>query len=211
MVLVRKPPGDFTQTPDVVAIPTGTTFLRLSHRRHSSSLYYGRASRYRWDAPDGQFGVLYVGTTFEVCVAETVARPAPDAPLDAATGVKILSEAGDLRPYDVYRITAHRPLMLAAMYGATFQRLGIDSAVLAARDYASSQAWARWLHDHPMNFHGIQYVSRLLGNAYNIALFDRSSDCLREEKLGALVDYRDVATHADIYTLLEAFDWFVDD
>lgn len=211
MARLRPPPGEFTQTPDIIAIPAGTTFLRLSRRVHGSSLYFGRAARFRWDAPDSRFGVLYAGTAFAVCVAETVARPAPDAPLDAATGVKILSESSDLRPYDVYRITTKRPLMLAAMFGATFQRLGIDSVVLTTRDYAGPQAWARWLHEHPRGFDGLQYVSRLLGDVYNVALFDRASDALREENLGALVDYRDPVTQTDIYTLLEAFDWFVDD
>lgn len=203
MARLRPPPGEFTQTPDIIAIPAGTTFLRLSRRVHGSSLYFGRAARFRWDAPDSRFGVLYAGTAFAVCVAETVARPAPDAPLDAATGVKILSESSDLRPYDVYRITTKRPLMLAAMFGATFQRLGIDSVVLTTRDYAGPQAWARWLHEHPRGFDGLQYVSRLLGDVY-ISETDLWDACV-STFVGAWVLVQNVAHYGPSWEAVGAY------
>jgi len=49
-------------------------WLRIQHCRHGSALFWGRDEPGRWNAPNGQFGVLYASDTVAAAFAETFGR-----------------------------------------------------------------------------------------------------------------------------------------
>jgi hypothetical protein len=167
------------------------------HRKALGALHFGRSATNRFDAPDGSFGVLYLGRDVHACFVETMGW---------ATGIRHL-ELGDLAGRALAQIDASRALRLVDLAGRGLARLGAD-ARLASADYAASQAWALALHDHPAGADGIYYRARHDPTRFCAAIFERAAGLLTETSLGALTDGTNRLLLA---RLLETYDFAVID
>lgn len=72
------PPDIKTRLLPVIEIDPAARPLYRIHRSLFSPIFYTKASssasRYRFDAPGDEFGVIYGGFTFSSCIFETVIR-----------------------------------------------------------------------------------------------------------------------------------------
>ena len=152
-------------------VPAGTRWLRI-HVRGSNALWFGPAAGslpvHRFDDPSSRFKVCYLGTTIDVCFAETFLRNPP---------VRILA-LGDLADRSIATIEVRRALRLVPLHGPRLARLGTTAEVASGRDYALSQAWSRALWEHADAPDGLAYRSRHDDSALCVALFDRAKDRL---------------------------------
>jgi hypothetical protein len=162
-------------------VRTGIRWMRI-HLRTREALWFGPASGrrpiHRFDDPAGQFTVCYLGTTLEVCFAETFLRNPP---------VRIMA-LGDLAMRSVATVEVRRDLRLVALQGPGLARLGVTAEVASRSDYALSQRWSRTLWEHNDTPDGILYRPRHDDSAFCIAVYDRAKDALGVVQEHSLVE-----------------------
>lgn len=150
-------------------------FSRI-HRQKLAPLHFGTSKLNRFDAPNGEFGVLYVGQDILCAFIETFGH---------ATGVRLIDHT-ELEARALAEITVTRPLRLVDLRGSGLARVGADAALTSGLDYGLSQRWSRAFHDHPQVPDGIAYRARHDPDRTSIALFDRVAPLARAEPRGAL-------------------------
>lgn len=185
-----------------VEVPPGARMLRLNLDTHSSALYFGRRAEFRFDSPDGQFGVLYAAEAVDTAFAETFGHDV--AEVHGLGEVKFIG-TGDLDSRRLFEFTATKSLQLADFTGAGLVTLNLDADFVASKDYGQPQAIAKALYE--AGFQGIRYHSRALPSGVAYALFDNARDCLTEENLGKLSQWSDPLSGRDIYDVLDDHGW----
>ena len=149
----------------------GRRWMRI-HAQARNALWFGpgsgRQAIHRFDDPTGRFRVCYLGTTIEVCFAETFLRNPP---------VRILA-LDDLAGRSIATVEVRRDLRLVPMHGSNLARLGVTGELASGSDYAGSQLWSRALWEHSDKPDGILYRSRHDDSALCVAVYDRAKDGL---------------------------------
>jgi RES domain len=121
-----------------------------SHPTRRGAIYFGRNRAYRFDAPDGEYGVLYVGADPHVAFIES---------FQIAGTHPVVTEA-KLRERSLSRIRIRRPLRLVNLAeSGALTRIGADARVFTA-SYTVPQRWSRAIHSHPDRPDGILYRPR---------------------------------------------------
>ncbi len=159
------PPADLSDR----RLPIRTFNLASWHRIHRCALdplFFGDTVTYRFDAPVGEYGVLYcartqAGAFIEVFGSQLGVGPARNT-LDRKAVV--------LRCWT--RVEAHRPLHLVDLTGRGLAAIGADER-LCAGDYDVSRRWSEAFYDHPSAPDGIYYRARHDPSQRSVALFDR--------------------------------------
>jgi hypothetical protein len=162
-------------------IRTGVRWMRI-HLNTRQALWFGPGPGHqpihRFDDPAGQFGVCYLGTTLEVCFAETFLREPP---------VRILA-IGDLAMRSVATLEVRHDLRLAPLEGPRLARLGLTAEVASGTDYSLSQLWSRALWEHDDAPDGVLYRPRHDDSAFCIAIYSRARDALEVVQEHSLVE-----------------------
>ena len=142
------------------------------HARARTAIWFGPGSGrqpiHRFDDPVGRFRVCYLGTTIEVCFAETFLRNPP---------VRILA-LDDLAERSILTVEVRRDLGLVPIHGAGLARLGVTAELASGSGYEGSQRWSRALWEHSDQPDGILYRSRHDDSAFCVAVYDRAKDGL---------------------------------
>ena len=142
------------------------------HTQASNALWFGPASGrppiHRFDDPSGRFRVCYLGTTPEVCFAETFLRNPP---------VRILA-LDDLAVRSIATVEVRRDLQFVSIHGPSLARLGVTAELASGSDYAASQLWSHALWEHSDQPDGILYRSRHEDSALCAAVYDRAKNSL---------------------------------
>lgn len=173
-----RPPDDFASLalPAKIFLPGKTPFLRI-HRSQFSAMYFnspkagpaGDGSRYRFDAPEQEYGVLYAARSFDVCFCETILR-------DKVIGVSGIAPAmlnrNLIDERSVSEIICAAPLKLVDFVNK-LPACRVDSSISSEFPYTTPNLWGLAVHAHPAGFDGIYYRSRFTGNPA-VALFDRA-------------------------------------
>jgi hypothetical protein len=159
----------------VATIAAGQTLHRV-HGASVSARWYGRKdATWRWDAPDGDFGVLYLGKTLIGPFAESLLRTPADR--------EILWERVQRKRAATFVTT--RTLRLAKLHGpglAWFRTTAagvsadFDPAILPAA-YSTTQTISAAVHAKSA-LDGIQYRSRFDTDQLCIALFERADPAI---------------------------------
>ncbi|AUX22680.1 hypothetical protein SOCEGT47_031860 [Sorangium cellulosum] len=170
------PPSDFAARPLPITIHRRCWF-RI-HRLARDPLYFGRSGDNRFDAPDGEFGVLYVGKDARCAFIEALGH---------ATGVRLVEQA-ELAARGLARIAPRRPLRLVNLAGEGLARIGADARLTSGESYEVAHRWALAIHDHPKRPDGIAYAARHDPSRVSAALFERASAELEVAILGSLAD-----------------------
>lgn len=169
------PPPDLASRKLPIARSRGPWF-RI-HRVVHSAIHFGRGHSNRFDAPAGEFGVLYVARTERGAFIETFGHD---------TGVRVIDHQ-ELDARALSRVDAAKPLRLVDLRGPGLARLGADGELLTG-PYALSQAWSLALHERPSTPDGITYRARHDPSQVCAAIFERTRPSITTTALGALSD-----------------------
>jgi hypothetical protein len=172
----------------------GSLWIR-SHDRRYGPIYFGKAGRGRFDAPSGQYGILYVAADVRGAFIETFGRE---------LGRRVI-DLDELNARAVARITSLRTLRRVDLTGAGLARIGADARLTSetANRYALSQRWALALFEHSDQPDGLLYRSRHDPSRLCAAIFDRAANVLTATPLGSLADVRNAALLADLLDTYE--------
>ena len=168
-----EPPASFA----VLVRPLDRAWCRLHAVKHDA-LYFGRTPRNRFDAPAGEFGVLYVARDFHGAFVETFGH---------ATGVRFVTSP-ELKTRGLARIAARRPLRLVDLRAEGLARMGADAELTSGPDYGLARRWARAIHDHPRRPDGLMYRARHDPSRICAAIFDRAATELTTAYEGTFAD-----------------------
>jgi hypothetical protein len=169
-------------------------WVRIYKSRYARApIYFGRNRRFRFDAPSGEYGVLYLGSDLYCAFIET---------LGWHTGVRYVS-AADAGTREYCEVTSLRPLRLLELSGAHLPRLGADARLFAG-DHAVARAWSLALWRHPAQIDGIYYPSRHDNHRHCVAVFERDGTAAALHFVaqgGIMDDARRLAAVLDAYGL----------
>lgn len=154
------PPSDF-HGKNVPATPSKSkTLYRISESRHPSPIYYGRASRGRFDFVSAPYGVCYLGASPTACLLEVF-------------GSRILKgdtfTRSELSSYRIYKVKVP-DLDLFPLVGNKIYLFGANGEVTSGTDYPASRIWSQAIMTHPFKYHGIRYIGRACQDE-SVALF----------------------------------------
>jgi RES domain. len=152
-------------------VPAGSKLPRF-HDVNYGPLYFNRTTDFRWNSPNGSFGVCYVGLSDEASFAETFLRDPGRSYIDLDL---VASRA-------MSRLSAVRELRLVEMANNGLYQVGVSSLVCSITPYDLPHAWAAAIHGHPDKPDGILYRSSHDDSAYCAGLFDRAEDALLDDK-----------------------------
>lgn len=147
-----------------------TALVRMS-RSPQKEPFWSKAKRYRFDDPQGRFGVLYAGDSIETSFAESVIHERAVF----QSGAYVVEARDFLARQPVWYGGPAGSLRLADLTGANLKALGLNNDISAGDAYAQSQRLARAIHQASPDWDGIQYVSRQHNRQNAFALFERSA------------------------------------
>lgn len=179
------PPADLSKRQLPIFHGNGPWF-RL-HKTNREPLHFGSAGDNRFDAPTGEYGILYLGSDPHCAFIETYGR---------STGINVVTTKA-LAERCLSRVEAARPLVLVDLTGPGLARLGADER-LCSGEHALAQKWALALWDHPARPDGLYYRARHDPSRFCVALFDRVGAALRVIRQGSLIQPRQTPLLADI-------------
>lgn len=138
------------------------------HRCDHGAIFFNRTGETRFRAPNGEYGVMYIGADIYCCFIETFGR------LDRGdTDFRIVDRIS-LELRCVSQISSVRPLRLVDVTGPGLRRIGADGR-LCTGDHTQARLWALALWSHPDQPDGILYPARHDLSRKSVALFDRAS------------------------------------
>jgi hypothetical protein len=194
---LRRPPESVGEPPPVGLRDWTDPVYRIQGDERLSSRRYPEP-RYRFDAPGGEYAVLYANdtdvATFNESYAERRRRiPAADA------------------ERRLVRITPRVPLPLVDLTDdRTLSALDLDARISVGDDYGTCRRWALAFHEWWPEACGVAYAARWGGvRTTNVALFvERCAEDMVLDSLGRLGDpalETLVLEAADRYRLTVAF------
>lgn len=173
------PPSDFSARP--IPIKTLNLAATTLFRIHSSTrepMHWNRPdmtkARFRFDAPNNEFGVLYASLTFSACMFETIVR-------DKFQGktLPLLIDESALSNRSVSQIGLSDPRALRlADFTASLTTVGGSTAIMAIDTYDIPNQWALGVFLHYEKLDGIYFQSRF-SNDFCVALFHHAPAVLR--------------------------------
>lgn len=162
----NAPTARFPSGLRVTALDPGDVIVRV-HREAHGAIFFGPAAgvapQGRFDAPSGQFRLLYAAQRLEGAFVETVLRRPAN---------RIVRRAFvEQRMWTPLRL--QRQIVLAKLMDEGLLFHGVDASISAGADYAPSRALALALHEDYRDLDGLAYRSRHNNGEVCYALFDR--------------------------------------
>lgn len=161
----------------------GAEFVRweraLWRIQRQETLTYKRypKPRYRFDAPGGEYPVLYTNDSWLGVFGEVYAD---------RRGRRLFEQDGE---YHLIRLLPFSGLLLLDLRSnKTLSALGLDARISTGDDYEGCRSWALALHAALPDLHGLLYAPRKAGERFsNIALFaERCAEELEHGPQGKL-------------------------
>lgn len=169
-----SPPASLSDR-DLPILTIDHSLLRI-HRLEHEPAFWGRTGNNRFDAPNGEYGVLYAAETFDGAFIETFGDLSP-----RTVSVNSLTVRG------VATVAARRALQLVDLAGAGLSQVGLDARI-CTDDHALSQEWSHALWAHPSQPDGVWYAARHDASQRSVALFDRAASVVTVTALSGLMD-----------------------
>ena len=165
-----------------------TRLVRIHPLRYSDQpLHFGRNDLGRFNAPAGQFGLLYAAVDVHCAFVETFGRE---------LGRQVVSLA-ELSQRCLIYVEVTRALRLVDFTGRSLRRIGAD-ARLTSGDHDIARRWSLALWQHPSQPDGLYWRSRFDNDRFCAAIYDRAGDALTSVDLGALTEPQHVPLLQDI-------------
>lgn len=166
MPLAFGPTGRFPAGLLAVERRAGDVVVRVHHQDHGAVFFGpkpGTPPQNRFDAPSGEYRVLYAAERLEGAFVESVLR--------RPAGRVLRRAFVEERMWTPLRLG--RPLILAKVLDEGLQFHRVDAGVSASDDYAASRALALALHTEFPALDGLAYRSRFNNGEVCFAIFDR--------------------------------------
>ena len=141
------------------------------------ALYFNRSNLFRFNAPNSEFGVLYLGEDTYSAFIETYGW---------LTGEKYIT-AKQLTQRHLAVVSSDRLLRLVDLSGQGLAMLGADGRLCLGDEYEVSQNWSLALWKHPEKPDGILYRTRHDPDKKAVALFDR-------DRVRAVLSFKDMGS-----------------
>jgi hypothetical protein len=168
---------------------TGQEWFRI-HRIGQEPIYFGRSKGNRFDAPSGEYGVLYLAQNEHCAFIETFGQ---------STGMNIVT-ASFMSAVGLALIKTERDLNLIDLVNTGgLARIGADGR-LCDGDHSVSRRWSKALHDHPSRPDGLYYRARHDPALTACALYDHAASAITAIKCGSLRDAKNANLVADMLT-----------
>ena len=176
-----SPPASLSDR-DLPIVRTDHAFIRIHCLEHEPA-FWGSTANNRFDAPNGEYRVLYAAETFDGAFIETFGD------LSSKTvSVNFLTLRG------VATVASRRALQLVDFAGTGLSQVGLDARI-CTDDHELSQAWSHALWGHPSQPGGIWYAARHDPSQRSVALFDRVASVVAVTALSGLMDSpQDIST-----------------
>ncbi|NWF84899.1 MAG: RES family NAD+ phosphorylase [Bryobacteraceae bacterium] len=170
--MFRPPPADLRDRHPLIFTAAKAHAWFRSYRAGRDAVYFGRHGFHRWDAPNGEFGVLYLAADEYCAFMESIGR--------GALRTRFIP-AIQLRQARLCKVGFSRDLRLIDFAGSGgLTRMGAEGSVSSVSGYGNSQRWSQALKSHPSKPDGIYYRSRFDPARMACALFDA---CARQVKI----------------------------
>jgi hypothetical protein len=157
------------------------SFVRI-HQCRYSALYFGKTGVYRFDAPNHEYGVLYMGGHIDGAFVETFGD------VWEAQGRSNIVSAARLASRCVSTIRLVRPVLVCDLSGEGLAQIGADGR-LTSGDRLVAQQWSLAIWRHAAAVDGIRYRVRHDQSEIGVALFDRAADAVAVDPSGGLADH----------------------
>ena len=158
-------------------IDTPDVLYRI-HSTRFDAVYFGQQAAYRFDAPDGAFGVLYAaqhpfGAFVETCLRQRTGTHSPVIDRRSLQTKKLTTlYLGTATPGAAARSVE--------LFGPGMARNWANGDVGAHYEYEQSQAYSAAVHTHPDHVAGIGYLCRHDNSQLAFALYDRIANVIEE-------------------------------
>ncbi len=141
-------------------------------------LFFGRTRENRFDAPNNEYGTLYVGQDEACAFVEVFGDP---------LNLRLVS-IRDLRNRCYGRISAKRSLKLVDLTGRGLRQIGADTRLTSGDDYDLSRRWALRIWSNQTQPDGIMYSTRHDPSKSAVAIFDRMKGAIKGTRIGKVTD-----------------------
>ena len=178
------PPADLDDQ-DLRILEHRATLSRI-HRIDQDPAFWGRTGRNRFDAPAGEFGVLYAATDEYGAFVETF-----------GDGSSRTVTVNSLTATGWSRVEPQRDLRLVDLSGPGLAQIGADER-LCSGEHDVAQQWSLAMWRHPSSVDGLYYRARHDPSRMSVALFDRVAPAVSIVRDGGLTDDRHQALLAAI-------------
>lgn len=182
LAALPAPPDGF-DPPDLPLKSFAGVLYRIHCLEHDP-LFWGRTGHNRFDAPDGEYGVLYAAEHFDGAFIESFGDVDPH----------VLSR-NDLGARGVSLLQTTRALRLVDLAGTGLARLGLDGRI-STGDHSLAQRWSKALSSHRLQVDGLWFAARHDADQRAAAIFDRASAAVEATPRGSLLHSTNVALTA---------------
>jgi hypothetical protein len=201
MSALPLPPKEFSALDLRIEEADPSALLRIAWTTTSTHFIFRRNARYRFDAPDRSFGVLYAAFDLPTAFVETVLRELPQQTRATSRIPLAWNEIANRRVVPLRAGVKRRRLRLIALYGDGLVAARTDNRIATLDDYAVTREWAKACHKHPVQADGILYMSRFLGDRQSAVLFDRARAAVRPARAVWLLKHPDFPAMLDEFKL----------
>jgi hypothetical protein len=198
MARIQAPPRNFQLLSLITEDVEPGALVRMAWRDPASHCRFSRKARYRFDAPDRSFGVMYAAFDFATAFAETVLR---DKPMRSADVILDYHDLESRVVVDLKRGPDNRPLRLIKLYDEGLAAAHTDNQLSARDHYPTTQRWAEMFHAHSIAADGIVYMSRYMGAGKSAALFDRCGTAVEAAAATPLLEHPEFASVVTLFDL----------
>ena len=160
------PPADLAGRTLPIVHPD-STWQRI-HACIHGALFFNPRPVARFNAPNGEYGTMYMGSGLACCFVEAFGRigTAADTTVRSVSHAQLLATC-------LSEITLARPLALVDLTGPGLRSLDADARLFAG-DHAQAQLWGRAFWAHPEQPDGLLFPARHDPSLLSVALFDRA-------------------------------------
>lgn len=172
-----SPPPARLRDQELPILPYRATLFRV-HWKDQNAAFWGKTGNNRFDAPAGEFGVLYAATDEYGAFIETYGDTSDRT---------ITSSSLMLRGWA--RVEPIRELRLVDLSGPGLAQIGADER-LCSGEHHVAQRWSLALWQHPSSVDGLYYRARHDPSRLSVALFERAAGGVLVVEDGGLLDER---------------------
>jgi hypothetical protein len=180
--MFNRPPGDLSRREPLIYTAPRLDIWFRSHRSAYGPIFFRKNRAHRWDAPKGDYGVLYLGANERCAFMESIGR--------GVLRTRLVPGA-QVNKCEFSRLQFSRELRLVDLVASGgLTRLGADGSLANGLGYRNSQRWSEALRSHPAKPDGIYYRSRYDPALTACALFDHCQPLVRIiESCGSWADH----------------------
>jgi hypothetical protein len=200
MTGIKSPPASFDQITLLTLDIDANTLVRMAWPDPATHCKFRNEMKFRFDAPDGSFGVLYAAFDVATAFAETVLRDKPAL----ATAAAVILDYAEVESRHVVQLksgTSPRRLRLIKLFDDGLAAARIDNRIATVDDYAVTQLWAKAFYHHPIGADGIIYMSRYMGARKSVAIFDRARSAVEVGSATRLLEHGEFADLVTFFQL----------